>query len=321
MKVSVIVPCYNVETLIEPLLRSLEEQVFQDFEVIFIDDGSIDSTCGVVEQFCSADRSRYKQIKKPNGGVSSARNVGLDNAGGEYVIFLDSDDHIYPQTLAVLVELMRDDVCFAIGAFASTDGVNRFPKIENLDLWLRKTMPLGLYLWNKMFRRSTIEQNNIRFNEGLTRSEDMLFVAKYMACCNGNVAVTDYVVYFYEENPNSATNREWTTGKFLPSSIDSVRGEVQAYNILKKRMSCPTLWTIKYDIFDRRYHVLRRRARLLHCEDKAFYAALDKELHSIMSNVEIMVLAIYRRVRSWCESFKKLILRVLRLLRVIRVQS
>lgn len=97
-KVSIIIPCYNQELYLEDTLNSVFSQTFDNWECLIVDDGSIDSSAEIANKWCERDE-RFKLLKKANGGLSSARNYGLDHAVGEYIQFLDGDDLLYPEKL------------------------------------------------------------------------------------------------------------------------------------------------------------------------------------------------------------------------------
>ena len=102
--ISIIIPVYNVERFLERCLDSVLAQTWRDWEVVCVNDGSPDSSQAILERYASGD-SRIKIVNKPNGGLSDARNVGLKNAGGEFIVDLDSDDFIHPQTLEIAMAL------------------------------------------------------------------------------------------------------------------------------------------------------------------------------------------------------------------------
>lgn len=99
--ISIIVPVYNVENYLPLCIKSIQNQTFTDFECILIDDGSTDTSKNISDNICLIDR-RFKVIHKKNQGVSSARNIGIDNAKGQYISFIDADDYIHPQMLEIL---------------------------------------------------------------------------------------------------------------------------------------------------------------------------------------------------------------------------
>ena len=106
--VSIIVPIYNAEAYLRRALDSILSQTHKDWEAILVDDGSTDSSGRIAEEYAQSDR-RFKVIHKPNGGQSEARNVGLEHVGGEFLLFLDADDFMHPQLMALCVEAIQRD--------------------------------------------------------------------------------------------------------------------------------------------------------------------------------------------------------------------
>lgn len=106
--ISVIVPIYNVERYLRRALDSILSQTYKDWEAILVDDGSTDSSSLITEEYTKND-SRFKVIHKPNGGLSDARNAGLEHISGEYLLFLDSDDFLHPQLMKLCIEAIQRD--------------------------------------------------------------------------------------------------------------------------------------------------------------------------------------------------------------------
>ena len=106
-KISVIIPVYNVEEYLPVCLDSVLAQTFSDFEAVCVNDGSPDNSAAILEKYAKKD-ARIKVVSRPNGGLSAARNTGLENACGEYIYFLDSDDYIHPQLLEILYKKICD---------------------------------------------------------------------------------------------------------------------------------------------------------------------------------------------------------------------
>lgn len=104
--ISVIIPVYNAAKYLEEALDSVAQQTYPSYEVLLIDDGCTDDSLAICEQFANRD-DRFKVFQKPNGGVSSARNYGLDRANGQYVTFMDNDDYVYPDWLAYMAREIR----------------------------------------------------------------------------------------------------------------------------------------------------------------------------------------------------------------------
>lgn len=214
--VSIIVPIFNQETYLRECLESISTQSFSDFEVIMVDDGSIDLSAEICREFGNKDR-RFKYIYKNNGGVSSARNVGLACAKGNYVIFVDSDDRLPENALQNHLKHFPEEVDMTTGSFlAFSDEEPEAYRVEverseivSRDKCLYDFTPNDKvdwqrYLWNRMLRMSIIRENSIRFNEKIAYKEDGLFLVQYLLKCKGQVAYFLETVYCYRQNPSSA---------------------------------------------------------------------------------------------------------------------
>lgn len=186
--VSVILPCYNVEKYIAKSIQSVLDQTYGDFELLVIIDGSPDNSKGIAESF---DDPRIKIYEKTNGGLSDARNHGLERAKGEYVYFLDSDDwiesNLLEDNLKLIIEgnldfivfgYVQDDEDEAGKVMARTEvkprvsAYIRDADVSNIDLY-----HIGLmgYAWNKIYNKSFLDKNNFRFIKGISLVEDILF--------------------------------------------------------------------------------------------------------------------------------------------------
>ncbi len=203
-KVSVIVPVYNTEKYLRRCVDSILAQTFPDYELLLIDDGSKDTSGAICDEYAERD-SRVRVFHKPNGGVSSARNIGLDNARGRYVTFVDSDDWVEREMLASMA------LCVAEGSgtvFCGTQilsghkGVGfsfkkdeAFPSIEEyLARYDIRRNPWGILL-----ERDLIERKHIRFNTELVAGEDTIFNMEYFAQCEGKVYCASGRLYVYND--------------------------------------------------------------------------------------------------------------------------
>lgn len=187
--ISVIVPIYNSEAYLDRCIQSVLEQTCNDFELLLIDDGSTDSSGTICDAYAAKD-SRVRVFHKENGGVSSARNLGLDHAQGEYITFCDADDYVGTEWLAAYAGAI-EDVDLAIQGYYSIDGDKTIEKkIQSCcgntiatkrqlitDLF---TQEVYYYLWVKLFRRDLIETHHIRFDEQSILGEDTQFISKYL---------------------------------------------------------------------------------------------------------------------------------------------
>ncbi len=208
---SIIVPIYNTEKYLSRCIESILEQTFTDFELILVDDGSTDSSYSICQNYAKDD-SRIKVIHKENGGVSSARNIGLEYAKGVYLWFVDSDDYIKPTALVDLsVKVLNESSDLVI--FNTTIEGNY--KIDGFDAFFETyyfKYVLGFAPWNKLYLREIIEQNNLKFDEEETIGEDLLFnVGYYKHLKNKKITFISEGYYVYDNRPDSAMNSKFST--------------------------------------------------------------------------------------------------------------
>ena len=174
--ISVVVPIYDVEDYLEECLRSLAGQTVRDFEAIMVDDGSTDSSAAIAERFAAQD-DRFRLLRRPNGGLSRARNTGVDAAGGTYLAFLDSDDVLPPDAYELLlgaVERTGSDFAtgniqrlHATGCTQAAFVAAAFGRTR-LRTHVRRFAPLlaDRTAWNKLWRRSFWDARELRFPDG-----------------------------------------------------------------------------------------------------------------------------------------------------------
>ena len=207
-KLSIIMPAYNVEKYVGKAISSILSQDYKNFELLIVDDGSTDETAKIAKRY-SANDVRAIVLSKQNGGLSDARNYGLERATGDYVLFVDSDDFIEPNTIGKLMEYSNDhalDVC-VFGYYYDiyehekthtekvvvepgkiiTRGSKR-TKIANASM-------LG-YAWNKLYDRQFLLINNIKFERGLSYIEDIIFNEQVYQCAK-KVGFYDQPIYHY----------------------------------------------------------------------------------------------------------------------------
>lgn len=201
--ISIIMPVYGVEKYIATAIESVLAQTFADWELIVVDDGSKDNSRVIALQYAVSD-SRIKVCDKENGGLSDARNFGLNIAKGQYVHFFDSDDRIasdfYERMLKPFIKDSTLD--FIITGFIKEHFVsNGETKLEQFKVGCALS-PANLesqffnYAWNKLFKREFIEQHNLRFEYGLKLIEDIEFMSRIMLC-NPKYQFVDYGGYYY----------------------------------------------------------------------------------------------------------------------------
>ena len=211
-RLSIIIPVYNAEDYLDRCLHSILEQEFSSYEVILVDDGSSDASPLICDRYSSTD-PRFRTVHKPNGGVSSARNMGLELAKGEYIMFLDSDDTLLPLGLDDIMGAVTGEDMVVAGYATFIDNVPvktvkpkktktykgaDYPEFFQQNV--RRNCEMLDAPWAKLFKRKVI--GNIRFCEELSYAEDKLFVFEVMARCSSILAFSE-AIYGYYMRPGS----------------------------------------------------------------------------------------------------------------------
>ena len=205
--ISVIVPIYKAEKYLHRCIDSILAQSYTDFELLLIDDGSPDSCGAICDEYASRDR-RVRVFHKTNGGVSSARNLGLENALGDYVTFCDADDSVGKDWLSAYSYAIEKNADLAIQGILEIGNNREMPKSigvrEGNTLYEKQLLILALFAEDsfcytvvKLFRRSIIETINIRFDESSVLGEDAQFIAKYFEYALSFVCVDSIGYYYY----------------------------------------------------------------------------------------------------------------------------
>lgn len=189
-KISVIIPIYNAECFLKKAIESILIQSFDDFELILIDDGSVDNSSQIIDWYESQNK-KIIAIHQSNSGVSKARNVGIEKASGQWIYFLDSDDWIEPDYLSNFIK-DAENYDLIIQGFATdyTDtgeiknvkfkANHKLKNYEVIEMLQYKKNAHNGYLWHRLFKRSIIIENNLRFVEGCNFAEDGVFFLQYM---------------------------------------------------------------------------------------------------------------------------------------------
>ena len=215
-KISIIVPVYNSEEHLQHCVDSILAQTFKNFEILLIDDGSKDRSGPICDKYAENDE-RVRVFHKENGGVSSARNWGLDNARGEWIAFVDSDDYIAPDLCETLLGDIDED--FIVGSFAVLG--NADDKHILKDQYFSEeqlTQAINEYLsnihfttvWGKLFKRSIIEQEKLRFHINIDSTEDTLFTYAYLLNVS-SITMKSNIVYFYRHTDGGLSCKEIST--------------------------------------------------------------------------------------------------------------
>lgn len=229
--VSVIVPVYNVEKYLCKCLDSIIEQDYTNLEIIIVDDGTPDNSGKIADDYAKKD-DRVKVIHKANGGVASARNVGMDAATGEFILFVDSDDWISKDHISHFMHLQaieNSDMCMTTEFFTQKTDVQEPKEIievmqpaDAAALLLSPKMVVGTY--NKFYRREWLNKNNLRQNEKLFSGEGLNFIVTVAQYAN-HVTVSNRKIYYYRRNVSESATTKFNIKMFINNelSLDDIK--------------------------------------------------------------------------------------------------
>lgn len=256
--VSVIVPIYKVEPYLERCIHSIISQTYQNLEIILVDDGSPDKCGEICESFAQSD-SRIKVYHKENGGLSDARNFGVEHASGEYIAFIDSDDYIAPNYIDYLFTLLKKynadiSACCMTKTNEDTADYRANDKIPNEQLLTGKEACMelfgALYLvlvtaWGKLYRSDIVKKYPFPIGK---ICEDEATTCKYYYEAN-RVAVGNKCLYAYYQNPEGIMN---TNGNILNSDkIWSFEHRAKFFEEHNEKKLAQIAWNILFNYFIR----------------------------------------------------------------------
>ena len=210
--VSVIIPVYKVEKYLERCVESVQKQTFQNLEIILVDDGSPDLCGAMCDEMAKTD-PRIKVIHKNNGGLSDARNVGIEMASGNYIVFVDSDDWVEPEMFEALISLAKKYNTQIAMCGYKVDTEKRFidekgqEGVYHTFDALEHIIKLGEfngYLWNKLFDASLFR--GLRFESNISYCEDLLICVQCFMHVD-TISFSTYPYYHYCPNENSLTKK------------------------------------------------------------------------------------------------------------------
>lgn len=241
MKFSIIIPAYNAQNSLYACLQSVQNQTYQNYEAIIVDDGSTDDTPQIAKRFSMAD-ARFRCVHQNNSGVSAARNHGLSMASGEFLCFLDSDDRYVDTYLQEFYTMISDNPecdLFCCG-YRRVDSINR---VIGDTVWsedsdrccvLPRTQIMGLHektldaaLWNKAYRRKIIETHNLHMDEDLSLGEDMLFNYAYFDVCAPLMVICNKALYLYTKAEDGTLDSKYRPD--LKEIYLKINGQVFSY--------------------------------------------------------------------------------------------
>lgn len=222
--VSVIVPVYKVEKYLEKCVASIISQTYKNLEIILVDDGSPDNCPNMCDEFAKKDK-RIKVIHKENGGLSDARNAGLDIMTGDFVCFVDSDDWVestYVETMLVEQQKINADVVACginlvdeesgeVGIYYKLDKTTTFESSEIIEKYYNGNGIISGVAWNKLYKKQIFE--NLRYPKGIV-FEDVAIILNVLFQCNKIVILED-TLYNYLDRSGSIMKSAWNHQKLV----------------------------------------------------------------------------------------------------------
>lgn len=279
-KISIIIPVYNAEKYIEKCILSLIIQTYKEIEIILINDGSTDNSLKICKKFEQID-DRIKVYSKDNGGVSSARNLGISKANGKYICFVDSDDIVdvdFCEILITNLENSNSDLSccgYKIIKNNKEEKINKKVKkvkyvIESKYMELLKNYK-G-FLCNKLYKKEIIDKNNLKLNESISMCEDLLFNFQYLDKCR-KIVCSNEKKYNYIIN-NSGLSRGLSKTWF---------DILYVYNYLYKNIDNYDKSTQDNIILEFMYAIseTRMRSKIMNIKEEEVFQKYDVDFYDI----------------------------------------
>ena len=213
--ISIIVPVYNAERTLHRCVTSLMEQSYPNIEILLVNDGSKDASLEMCRGYEQQD-SRIRVIDKPNGGVSSARNAGLDVARGEYIMFCDSDDWVSPLWCEHMVRNhIPQNLTVCEIAWGGPDAEAKDQQLSEETIVERNRFLQFSFVmcppWNKLYERNAIQKSDLRFSGDLRLGEDLIFVMEYLCNVQGQVRILPQRLYYYDTSTEGSLSKRSAT--------------------------------------------------------------------------------------------------------------
>lgn len=214
VELSLIIPAYNAAPYLDACISSVIANTYQNYEILLIDDGSTDHTGAICDRL-AREYEKIRVFHTANRGLCEARNLGMKHAAGKYIGFVDADDIIAPNMLETLVSQMAEDVQMAVCRFVRCSRM--ICPTGNLSLHSPYKTDVreaahkilcggyGCYVWNKIFRKSILDEHRIEFRMNNVVAEDMFFTMDYLPYCKHVVFLEDQL-YYYVMNSGSIMN-------------------------------------------------------------------------------------------------------------------
>lgn len=281
---SVIVAVYNVEKYIEKCIQSIVNQSIQELEIILIDDGSTDNSGAICDRYAKSD-SRIRVIHKKNGGLSDARNAGIEVAQGEYIAFVDGDDYLHSKMYEVLMmNLKQTNADISICAFQDVQDYEIVQECDINSQLCEQIMPADVYhlftqlimtvAWNKVYKKDLFQ--NIRYPKGRLHEDE--FVIHHLVGQSKKIVKTDLPLYYYVSR-NGSIMKQINTKRI----DDTVEAFLDRINYFEQN-KLPNLVKETSDILGNALIMYGYRARKMQANNKSEIYQKSKELIRFMLN-------------------------------------
>ena len=297
--ISVIVIAYNIENYISKCIKSIENQNYKNLEIIIVDDGSTDQTIDKAYQLSLKD-TRIRIIKKENGGPSSARNNGLEEAKGDYIVFVDGDDYVSADYVSYLYNLIKNscsDFAMSKNLFSNikqnqikNDKIQILTPNQATALLMSTRVVVGSY--NKIYKKSFLKNNNLKFDESLFYGEGLHFITRVSQLAN-KICVGERRIYYYRKNNYDSATTSFNIQKVLngEKSILKIRD-----NLIIKSKLINDMITLHLSVY-----YLGAAVNLINHHQKADYMAEYKKwLHYVRTHLVKLLMnrnvSLYRKL-------------------------
>ncbi len=312
---SVIVPVYNTDKYLPRCICSILNQSYTDFELILVDDGSTDGSGRICDEYAEKDK-RIRVLHKENGGVSSARNVGLDNAKGEWVCFVDSDDEMMLDGLKVMEEGLSGDVALVMAGYKVLDEEGNVvysietrisKKITNLIAMKEMFSPADYryqgYIAGKTFKMSVILTNELRFAEDIFFNEDRLFITQFISSSKKDAFYTTAPVYKYFERVGGAMMS--LKKAFNYKLVTDMEAQVRMREIVRLCYDDKELWELAdYGVYNS-YRMIVVIMRITKAYDVSLSLKLRARLLNIIGRGKLIRYELQRKSRRFINRIKR----------------
>lgn len=252
-----IVPVHNSSRFVDKIYNNISSQIFTNFEVLIIDDHSIDNTKEALKEKFRNVNFKHRILSSKGNGVSAARNMGIEKSQGKYVAFIDDDDEIVPEYLEILhSRVIKDKTQVALGNYSEVTQNKEIPfNFKDTGIFynewiINKLIPQAIFplereqsiwlpVWRTIIKRDIIINNNIKFDEKISQAEDFLFMIELLLKAERISIISGKSIYFYNRRQSSAMNKyienDIEKQKYFHKQFYNLLNENNLYNLYRKR--------------------------------------------------------------------------------------